>query len=128
MAEGQIYKIHSDFYYVDDGTSFYECKIREVLKKQREKILVGDFVEFENGVIKNIIKRKNFINRPSVANIDQIIIVSALKEPDLDLHQLNRYISLARYFEIPTVLCFNKDDLKWDRHLSDKIKKIYHTL
>ena len=99
MAEGQIYKIHSDFYYVDDGTSSQECKIREVLKKQREKILVGDFVEFENGVIKNIIKRKNFIKRPSVANIDQIIIVSALKEPDLDLHQLNRYISLARYFE-----------------------------
>ena len=128
MAEGQIYKIHSDFYYVDDGTSFHECKIREVLKKQREKIFVGDFVEFENGVIKNIIKRKNFIKRPSVANIDQIIIVSALKEPDLDLHQLNRYISLAKYFEIPTVLCFNKDDLKWDKHLSDKIKKVYEPL
>lgn len=52
MAEGQIYKIHSDFYYVDDGNSFHECKIREVLKKQREKFLVGDFVEFENNVIK----------------------------------------------------------------------------
>lgn len=128
MAEGQIYKIHSDFYYVDDGTSFYECKIREVLKKQREKILVGDFVEFGNGVIKNIIPRKNFIKRPSVANIDQIIIVSALKEPDLDLHQLNRYIALAKYYNIPTTLCFNKDDLKWDRHLREKIKSIYEPL
>lgn len=128
MAEGQIYKIHSDFYYVDDGTSFYECKIREVLKKQREKILVGDFVEFENGVIKNIIPRKNFIKRPSVANIDQIIIVSALKEPDLDLHQLNRYIALAKYYNIPTTLCFNKDDLKWDRHLREKIKSIYEPM
>lgn len=128
MAEGQIYKIHSDFYYVDDGTSFYECKIREVLKKQREKILVGDFVEFENGVITKIIPRKNFIKRPSVANIDQIIIVSALKEPELDLHQLNRYISLAKYYDIKTVLCFNKDDLKWDKHLREKIKKIYEPL
>lgn len=128
MAEGQIYKIHSDFYYVDDGTSFYECKVREVLKKQREKILVGDFVEFENGVIKNIIPRKNFIKRPSVANIDQVIIVSALKEPDLDLHQLNRYIALAKYYNIPTTLCFNKDDLKWNRHLREKIKNIYEPL
>ncbi len=128
MAEGQIYKIHSDFYYVDDGIKTHECKIREVLKKQREKILVGDFVEFENGVIKNIIQRKNYIKRPSVANIDQIIIVSALKEPDLDLHQLNRYISLAKYFKIPTVLCFNKDDLKWDKHLSSSIKNIYEPL
>lgn len=128
MAEGQIYKIHSDFYYVDDGNSYHECKIREVLKKQREKILVGDFVEFENGVIKNILQRKNFIKRPSVANIDQIIIVSALKEPELDLHQLNRYIALAKYYNIETVLCFNKDDLKWDKHLREKIKKIYEPL
>ena len=86
MAEGQIYKIHSDFYYVDDGVNSFECKIREVLKKQKEKIIVGDFVEFDNGVIKKIIRRKNYIKRPSVANIDQVIIVSALKEPDLDLH------------------------------------------
>lgn len=123
--KGQIYKIHSDFYYVDNGVECFECKIREVLKKQREKILVGDYVEFENGVITKIITRKNFIKRPSVANIDQIIIVSALKEPDLDLHQLNRYIALAKYYQIPTVLCFNKDDLKWDKHLSTKIKNIY---
>ena len=126
--EGQIYKIHSDFYYVDDGCNPHECKIREVLKKQREKILVGDFVEFEKEVITNIIPRKNFIKRPSVANIDQIIIVSALKEPDLDLYQLNRYIALAKYYNIPAVLCFNKDDLKWDRHLSSKIKRIYEPL
>ena len=128
MAEGQIYKIHSDFYYVDDGVNSFECKIREVLKKQKEKILVGDFVEFENGVITNLIERKNFIRRPSVANIDQIIIVSALKQPDLDLHQLNRYIALAKYYNIPTVLCFNKEDLKWERQLGEKIKKIYSPL
>lgn len=122
--EGQIYKIHSDFYYVDDGNSSFECKIREVLKKRREKIFVGDFVEFDGNVITEIIPRKNYIARPSVANIDQIIVVSALKEPDLDLIQLNRYISLAKYYKIPAVLCFNKEDLKWDRQLSSKIKNI----
>ena len=37
MGKGQIYKIHSDFYYVDDGNACHECKIREVLKKQKEK-------------------------------------------------------------------------------------------
>lgn len=128
MAQGQIYKIHSDFYYVvSDGVTF-ECKIREVLKKQKEKILVGDFVEFDNGHITKILPRKNFIKRPSVANIDRIIIVSALKEPDLDLHQLNRYVALAKYYGIPAVLCFNKEDLKWDKLMKDKIKKIYEPL
>jgi len=125
MAEGQIYKIHSDFYYVEAGRETFECKIREVLKKQKEKILVGDFVEFENGHITKILPRRNFIRRPAAANIDQIIIVSALKEPDLDLHQLNRYIALAKYFKIPAVLCFNKEDLKWDVHLKKRIKEVY---
>lgn len=128
MTEGQIYKIHSDFYYVDNGKNTFECKVREVLKKQRERILVGDFVEFDNGVIKNIIPRKNFIKRPSVANIDRVIIVSALKEPDLDLYQLNRYIALTKYYNIPTVLCFNKEDLKWDKNLSNRLKNIYEPL
>ena len=128
MEQGQIYKIHSDFYYIDDGQNTHECKIREVLKKQKEKILVGDFVEFENGAITKIIPRKNFIKRPSVANVDQIIIVSALKEPDLDLHQLNRYIALSKYYNVPAVLCFNKEDLEWDKKLKEKIKNIYEPL
>lgn len=128
MKQGQIYKIHSDFYYVDDGVDTFECKIREILKKQKEQILVGDFVEFDCGVINKVTQRKNFIKRPSVANIDQIVIVSALKQPDLDLHQLNRYIALAKYYKIETKLCFNKSDLKWDKHLKEQIKKIYEPL
>lgn len=128
MAEGQIYKIHSDFYYIDSGAETFECKAREILKKQREKILVGDFVEFKNGFIEKILPRKNFIKRPSVSNVDQIVIVSALKEPDLDLLQLNRYIALARYYNIKTVLCFNKEDLKWEKDLKHKITDIYKKL
>ena len=128
MKQGQIYKIHSDFYYVDDGVNTFECKIREILKKQKEQILVGDFVEFDCGVINKVTQRKNFIKRPSVANIDQIVIVSALKQPDLDLHQLNRYIALAKYYKIETKLCFNKSDLKWDKHLKEQIKSIYEPL
>lgn len=128
MTLGQIYKIHSDFYYVDDGSNFIECKIREILKKLKKKILVGDFVEFDNNVIKDIIGRKNQIMRPSVANIDQIIIVSALKEPDLDFAQLNRYIALAEYHKIKPILCFNKSDLHWEKSLKTKIKEIYESL
>ena len=48
---GQVYKIHSDFYYVNSNDEIFECKIREVLKKQDQKIYVGDFVDIENGYI-----------------------------------------------------------------------------
>jgi len=126
--EGQIYKIHSDLYHVHSGQNSYECKIREVLKKRRESILVGDFVEFSAGVISKVLTRKTFIKRPAVANVDQIVIVSALKQPDLDFHQLNRYIALAKYYNIPAVLCFNKEDLGLDTSSQDRILSIYAKL
>lgn len=126
--EGQIYKIHSDLYYVQTQGMSYECKIREVLKKQRETILTGDFVEFENGVISKVLPRKTFIKRPAVANVDQIVIVSALKQPDLDFHQLNRYIALAKYYKIPVALCFNKEDLGLENDAQDEILSIYGSL
>ena len=75
--EGQITKIHSDFYYVASNGELFECKLRDVLKKQQKKICVGDYVEFANGYIIKPLPRTNFIPRPSVANVDQIVIVSA---------------------------------------------------
>ena len=114
MAKGQIYKIHSDFYYVNSDGKEYECKLREVLKKTKQSVYVGDFVEFENGAVTKILPRNNYIPRPSVANVDRIIIISSVKEPDLDFNQLNRYISFARYYGIEAVLCFNKNDLSSD--------------
>lgn len=128
MAQGQIFKIHSDFYYVNSGNEIFECKIREVLKKQKQKIFVGDYVEFSNSAIEKILPRKNFITRPTVANIDRVIIISAVKEPELSFSQLNRYISFAKYHNIDTVLCFNKNDLSEDDSTIEKVFSIYEPL
>ncbi len=126
--QGQIFKIHSDFYYVHSGSRSYECKIREVLKKQKQKIFVGDYVEFENGAIEKILPRKNFITRPTAANIDRVIIISAVKEPELNFTQLNRYIAFAKYHNIEAVLCFNKNDLSEDDKTIEKVFSIYQPL
>lgn len=128
MVKGQIFKIHSDFYYVNSDNSIFECKIREVLKKQKQKIYVGDFVEFQDGAIEKIMPRKNYIPRPTVANIDRIIIISAVKEPELNFTQLNRYISFAKYYNLETVLCFNKNDLSEDDRIIEKVFSIYEPL
>lgn len=128
MAIGQVYKIHSDFYYLTSQEGVFECKIREVLKKSGEKIFVGDFVEFENGHILKIMPRKSYIPRPSVANVDQIVIVSALKSPDLDFNQLDRYIAFAKYYGLDVKLCFNKEDLEVESGLFDLIRSIYEPL
>lgn len=133
--KGQILKIHSDFYYVNFNSEIYECKIREVLKKQKQKVLVGDFVQCseineskKTAVIEKILPRKNFLTRPSVANVEQVVIISSIKEPDLDFEQLNRYIALAKYHNIKTKLCFNKNDLSEDDSVIEKIFEIYEPL
>ena len=126
--QGQIYKIYSDSYFVNIEGNIVPCKIREVLKKQKSSVVTGDFVDVDKEVITKILQRKSYIRRPAVANVDQIVVVSALKEPELDFEQLNRYIALAKYYKIPVLLCFNKEDLEIENILHDKIEKIYGNL
>lgn len=137
--QAQVFKIHSDFYWVqsdfNDDCTIYECKLRANLKKQNTEIYVGDIVEIEitknnskQAVISKLHQRKNYISRPKVANIDKLIIVSSIKEPDLDLEQLNRYISLALFHEIKPILCFNKEDLANSIDIVEKIFEIYEPL
>lgn len=128
MAKGQVYKIHSDFYYVKLGLDIVECKKREVLKKQKKEIYVGDFVEVEDNSIVNIFERKNLIKRPGVANLDLLVVVSAIREPDLDFIQLNRYLTFAKIYGIDVILCFNKEDLSNDEMLEEEISSIYKPL
>lgn len=126
--QGQVFKIHSDFYYVNNNEGVFECKLRENIKKQKIDVWVGDYVEFENGAICKLMPRKNQIRRPHVANIDTLLIVSALKEPELDLIQLNRYLIFAKYYNIQTAICFNKEDLEENLGFEKDIMKLYSDL
>ena len=137
--QAQVFKIHSDFYWVqsdfNDDCTIYECKLRANLKKQAKEIYVGDYVKIDDlneaskqAVISDLIPRKNFMPRPKVANIDKLIIVSSIKEPDLDFEQLNRYICLAIYNNIKPILCFNKEDLADSTDVVEKVFAIYEPL
>ena len=130
--QAQVFKIHSDFYYVKNfkGEN-YTCKLRDVLKKQKIEIRVGDFVELseDNNFISLLLDRKNFINRPKVSNIDCALVVCALKEPELDLIQLNRYLTYLKFNNIEAAICFNKEDLIDNLEIKkEEIKSIYEKL
>lgn len=129
---GRVFKIFSDFYYVETEKGTVEAKLRTVLKKQKENVFTGDYVELEQfdensmqAFIQKVVNRKNLISRPKVANISQVVIVSALKEPDLNFEQLNRYIAHCEYHNIQPVLCFNKEDINSDELLVEKVKNVF---
>ena len=84
--QGKIVKGIAGFYYVHVVESgVYECKAKGAFRKEKIKPLVGDNViiealdeEQKTGNITEVLKRKNELVRPAVANIDQALVVFAI--------------------------------------------------
>lgn len=116
---GKVLKKHGGFYVVDAENTLYECKLSGKQKhRQRDHIVAGDLVAFDvedeaakRGYISAIQPRSNFIPRPGIANVDQILIVAAIKEPSYDFLLLDKLAALAHYYKIAPTLCFSKMDL-----------------
>lgn len=133
---GKVVKIHSDFIYVKSDDETFECKIRERLKKEQVKVFTGDDVKIEEfsaetnqAVIVEVLKRNSYITRPSIANADQVVVVTSIAEPELDFIQLNRYLCHARLSNLPALICINKIDLrKVGRDMPEVIRSIYESL
>ena len=82
------------------------------------KPLVGDIVEIDvldetekEGNVIEIAARKNELIRPSVANIDQALLIFAAARPKTNFNLLDRFLAQMRCQQIPAVICFNKTDL-----------------
>ena len=75
--------------------------------------LVGDKVIFdeEKKYLLEILSRKNSLIRPSVSNVDQAIVVSSVKMPELDTNLLDKMLTIISYNKIEPVICFTKLDL-----------------
>lgn len=126
MAEGQIIKALSGFYYVKSGNEIYACKGRGLFRKQKINPLVGDYVLFDitengEGYVQKIKSRKNELTRPPIANLTQAIIVTSATEPDFSSLLLDRFISLMEAKRIKTYIVVTKIDLATEKELT-KIK------
>lgn len=119
MPSGTIIKGISGFYYVSsDDDGIYECKARGIFRKDELTPLVGDRVLFsvteslkKKGNIEEIKERSSFLERPAVANTDQLIAVIAIKSPEPDMLLMDKLLVTAGKKEINTVICINKTDL-----------------
>lgn len=87
-------------------------KARGIFRKEKITPLIGDRVAVsDEGFITKIRERKNQMIRPAAANIDQILIVFALRNPDPHFGLLDRFLAEAMKQNIPPIICFNKSDL-----------------
>jgi ribosome biogenesis GTPase len=96
------------------------------LKKIGQRVMVGDRVLVEEpdwadgrGAIAEVLPRKTQLDRPPVANAEQILLVFALADPPLDPYQLTRFLTKAEFTELDVCLCLNKSDLVSDEELDE---------
>ena len=125
MAEGQIFKALSGFYYVDDGSGqLTACRARGKFRHHHLSPLVGDRVRFtplegDSGVLDEILPRKNEFQRPAVANIDALVIIASGAVPVTDPFLIDRVVSIAEGKGCESIICINKCDLDEAQALYD---------
>jgi ribosome biogenesis GTPase len=129
----------------DEGLRILECHLRgrlfgEESSELKNQIAVGDEVELDSiepmagpgpfkGVIHTVRPRRTALVRrvggkkPRLqvlaANVDQLVVVSALVEPSYKRGLIDRYLVIAHQAGIAPALCLNKVDRADERTLSE---------
>lgn len=126
---GLIIKGIGGFYYVKTAEGIYQAKGRGIFKKAGITLAVGDNVELEvlpdgDGVINEILPRKNQFIRPPIANVDCFIVVFAAAKPKPNFSIIDKFLIMAEAGNMDAVLCINKCDLASNEELV-RIQNIY---
>ena len=109
----------SNTYKVKTEQGIYDSYARGKLKNKEITPAVGDNVEIQitdedksTAIIEKIHPRKNYIKRPKMANIDQIIFIISTKNPKPDLLMLDKQLAYVEKLKIEPIIVINKIDLE----------------
>ena len=122
---GRVIKGIGGFYFVHDGEKAVMGKARGNLKRNKELIYVGDIVDFEidehdsdnECVINRVIERRNFMTRPPVSNLDMLVVVFSVKEPDVNYPVIDKLLAGCELKGITPAVCITKKDLVSEEEL-----------
>lgn len=118
--QGRIIREVAGFYYVysEETGETVQCRAKGIFRKKGLRPSVGDIVEYSltntedvEGSVDEILPRKNSLGRPPVANVDQVLIVFAGKNPEPNFLLCDKFLIMLDEKEIPAALCFNKADI-----------------
>ena len=126
---GIIIKAYNSYYYVVSENEVTACKLRGRFKQERYALLVGDKVVFSKlkegtGVIEEILPRQTILKRPLVANVDQVVLIFAAKEPDINRILVDRFLIIAEQSNLDIIVCINKIDLINDNFDKENLRQV----
>ncbi len=118
---GKIIKQISNDYTVKFEDRVLVCKARGKFRNMGITPLVGDnvVVDLESNYIMEILERKNELERPSISNIDQAVIVTSVKIPDFSSNLLDKLLTVIEFNNIKPIICFTKLDLMDNKQLEE---------
>ena len=113
---GTLLKGYSGFYYVFAEDRVWECSLRGRFRVKDQDFLPGDIVVIQPGLgekatIEKVERRRNFLMRPSIANVDQVLVVLALTSPEPDLNLLDRLLIQAEIKNVRPIVILTKRDI-----------------
>lgn len=121
MAEIIVKGIGGLYFVKSDNGDVHEYRARGLFRKNGIKPMIGDRVVINNGSIAQIEPRKNFLIRPPVSNIDNLVIVVAATSPEPDYLLIDKMLVNAEIAGINPIICINKTDLA----SGEELEKIY---
>lgn len=126
--EARILSVHSSYCDAAYGSENLRCSFRGRLRRENADVHAGDVVELQDKrgdlVIDHILERKNLLIRPAVANVDQAIVVTAMRQPPVDLIYIDRLLVHLESRDIEAVVCINKSDIE-DAAEIGRVRAIY---
>lgn len=116
MPIGQVIRSHSNIYYVWVDGREVECRPRGKFRLDRLQVRTGDLVEVllerdGEGRIEKVLPRRNVLERPPVANVDQCLLLFTIKEPEADYPFLDRVLVHVEQAGVDVLILLNKVDL-----------------
>ena len=130
--QGRVLKNYNGYYYVSVEDKIYTCKVKGKMKQNRFSLATGDMVSFQmgekdEGMIKKVLPRKNFLLRPTIANLDLLVVTFACASPDFSYLLADKLFALAELAKIPAILVLNKKDIAPDG-LIEEVKATYEKI
>ena len=130
--QGLVLKNYNGYYYVQVGDVTYTCKVKGKMKQNRFSLATGDIVLLEQGangegMIKKVLPRKNFLPRPTMANLDLFVATFACAAPDFSFLLADKLLALAELAQIPAILVLNKED-QAPAGLVGQVRSVYENI
>ena len=121
--KGRIVSLSCGIYSIECDGVIYNAPARGVFRLSGIKPTVGDLVEISDKsyVISSVYDRVSYLKRPPIANIDQMIIVESLKEPEFSYLLAFKYLTYANMNGIKARIVLTKSDKEIDKKLIEEI-------